>query len=408
MESVNLRERLFFYIVFAILIILMLLMIEPFFTVLIVSLIAVIVLKPVYDWFLVQGWVRERKALAASLTLIALFVVLIIPVLLIVWLTANQLSDAFASLAAVDVDAIIQDIQQSLADLPLAGGIQQPETSANEDVQSLGRSVAQAVAEFAVNLGSSIPDLITQGIIFIVLVATLLPIYDTLMPKLEEISPLGDEISALYNRKITAMVKSLVMGVFLIAILQGVVMGLFFWIAGLPWVFLLTLLSILLALIPMVGISWLVIGIAIVSFLSGNWQQAAIVLFGFYGVVNWIDLLLRPKLLSEDASLNTALFLLSIFAGLAWAGVMGLFYGPVIMLLLVTTIQVYAERYANEDFGHLGNAISRGSSNREAAGSQEGEPEAGSPEAEAIQASATTAPVEGADNVEPMENGDRG
>jgi predicted PurR-regulated permease PerM len=204
------------------------------------------------------------------------------------------------------------------------------------------------------------------------------------------------------------MVKSLVMGVFLIAILQGLAMGLFFWIAGLPWVFLLTLLSILLALIPMVGISWLVIGIAIVSFLAGNWQQAAIVLFGFYGVVNWIDLLLRPKLLSEDASLNTALFLLSIFAGLAWAGVMGLFYGPVIMLLLVTTIQVYAERYANEDFGHLGNAISRVGSNREAAGSQEGEPEAGSPEAEAIQASATTAPAEGADNVEPMENGDRG
>jgi predicted PurR-regulated permease PerM len=183
------------------------------------------------------------------------------------------------------------------------------------------------------------------------------------------------------------MVKSLVLGVFLIAIIQGLAMGIVYWIAGLPYVFLLTLLSMLLAMIPMVGISWLVIAIAIVSFLTGNWQQAVIVLFGFYGIVNWIDILLRPKLLVEEASLNFGLFLLSIFAGLAWAGVMGLFYGPVIMLLLVTTIQIYAER--------LGEALSRVGNDSEAAA-----PASGAPEAEAGQGPATTAPAEGTESVE--------
>jgi predicted PurR-regulated permease PerM len=96
---------------------------------------------------------------------------------------------------------------------------------------------------------------------------------------------------------------------------------------------------------------------SIVSFLTGNWQQALVVLTGFYGVVNWIDVLLRPKLLSEEASINFALFILSIFGGIAWAGMMGLFYGPVIMLLLVTTIQVYAERYASEDRSLLDQAF---------------------------------------------------
>jgi hypothetical protein len=38
---------------------------------------------------------------------------------------------------------------------------------------------------------------------------------------------------------------------------------------------------------------------------------------------------------------------------------MGLFYGPVLMLLLVTTIQIYAERYAHEDRDLLGKALSR-------------------------------------------------
>ena len=367
MESINLRERLFFYLVFVILIILMLLMITPFFTVLVVSLIAVIMLKPVYNYIFELNWVKERKGLAASLTLLSVLVVLIIPVLLIVWVTVNQLSGLFEQLAALDLDAIVQSIQQSLPELPLVGEVQPMETSASDTVEPVIRGLAQGFADLAVSLASSIPSLIVQGVIFIVVVATLLPVYDTLIPKLEEISPLGRELSALYNRKITAMVKSLVLGVFLVAVIQGAAMGFFFWIAGLPYVFLLTLLSMLLALIPMVGISWLVIAIAIVSFLTGNWVQGVIVLFGFYGVVNWIDLLLRPRLLSEEASINFALFIVAIFGGLAWAGIMGLFYGPILMLLLVTTIQIYADRYAHEDRDLLGEAWSRLGSDREEA-----------------------------------------
>jgi predicted PurR-regulated permease PerM len=367
MESINLRERLFFYIVFVILIILMLLMIKPFFTVLVVSVIAVIMLKPVFDYFIERKSFRKRRGLAASATLLSVFLVLVIPVVIILWVTISQLSGFLEELATLDLDAILQNIQQALAELPMAGAYQPSETSTSETVRPLLGSIAQGLADFAVGLASSIPSLLVQGIIFVVVVATLLPVYDTLIPNLEAISPLGQEISALYTLKITAMVKSLVLGVFLIAILQGAVMGFFFWIAGLPYVFLLTMLSMLLALIPMVGISWLVIGIAIVSVLTGNWGTALIVLFGFYGVVNWIDILLRPKLLSEEASINFALFLVAIFGGLAWAGIMGLFYGPILMLLLVTTIQIYAERYAHEDRDLLGEALSRLGNEREGA-----------------------------------------
>jgi predicted PurR-regulated permease PerM len=359
MENVNVRERLFFYIVFIILIVLMVVMLKPFFTVLIVSLISVIMLKPLYNFFFARTWVRERKALASSLTLLTLLVVLIVPIFFLLRATVTQLSAIFEQLASLDFDAIIQDIQESLAGLPLVGGGQMSDTNVTESARPLLRAMAQALADFAVSLGSSLPTLFVQGLIFIVVVATLLPVYDTLIPQLEAISPLGQEISELYNRKITAMVKSLILGVFLIAIIQGLAMGFFYWLAGLPYVFLFVLLSMLLALIPMVGISWLVIGIAIVSFLTGNWSQGVIVLVGFYGVVNWIDILLRPKLLSEDAQINFALFILAILGGIAWAGIMGLFYGPVLMLLLVTTIEIYAERYAHEDRNVLGEALGK-------------------------------------------------
>ena len=359
MESDSLRERMFFYIVFVILIILMVVMLKPFFTVLVVSLISVIMLKPVYNFYFGRTWVKERKALASSLTLLTVLVILVVPLFFLLRVTVDQLSGMVEQLTTLDLDAIIQDIQQSLAGLPLVGGSQPSDTNVTESARPLLRAVAQALADFVVSLGASIPSLLVQGVIFIVVVATLLPVYDTLIPQLEEISPLGQELSELYNRKITAMIKSLMLGVFLIAILQGAAMGFFYWLAGLPYVFLFVLLSMFLALIPMVGISWLVIGIAIVSVLTGNWTQGVIVLVGFYGVVNWIDILLRPKLLSEEASINFALFILAILGGLAWAGMMGLFYGPVLMLLLVTTIEIYAERYAHEDKNVLGEAIGK-------------------------------------------------
>lgn len=69
----------------------------------------------------------------------------------------------------------------------------------------------------------------------------------------------------------------------------------------------------------------MVIGITIISLLTGNTTEALIVLFGFYGLVNWVDFFLRPRLISKEASLHFALFILAIFGGLAWAGILGLF-----------------------------------------------------------------------------------
>jgi predicted PurR-regulated permease PerM len=379
MESINLRQRLFFFVVFAILILLTLTLLRPFLTVVIVSLISVIMLKPVYNFFLRWKWLKGRKRLASTLTLVALFAIVIIPVLLIVQLTVSQLSGAFEDLSSLNLDTLAESINGFFQGMPFLQGIQVDAANLENALHSLAGAVGKALADFAVSLASSIPNLIVQGVIFIVLVASLLPVYDVLIPKLEEISPLGPEISELYTLKITAMVKSLVLGVFLIAIIQGAAMGFFFWIAGLPYVFLLTLLSMLLAMIPMVGISWLVIALAVILFLTGNSGQALTILFGFYGVVNWIDLLLRPKLLRADAALNFALFLLAIFGGIAWAGIMGLFYGPVIMLLLVTTIDIYVERYANEDRTAL-DRIFRNLANNSRAGSSAAEVEEAQPE----------------------------
>jgi predicted PurR-regulated permease PerM len=352
------RKRVFFYLIFLLLIGLALVMLRPFLTTIIISVISVILLKPVYDYFLGTKIVKERKGLAVSLTLLCGFLIVVIPLFLVVRLSVSQLTEALAAVNTQGLDAFIGSVREALGSTSTSVVPTEEIAGVIESVANFLISAGLGMAQWLVERVQALPVLLTNTIIFLALVAALLPIYDKLLELSVRTSPVGRELTELYNRKIVAMVKSLITGVLLIAIIQGLAMGFFYWLAGMDYVFLLILISTMLAIIPMVGISWLVIVIAIFSFASGDTTQAVIVLFGFYGVVNWIDVLLRPRFISEDAHINTALFLLSMFAGLAWAGIMGLFYGPIIMLLLVTTVQVYIEAYAGEDGEVIGSALS--------------------------------------------------
>jgi predicted PurR-regulated permease PerM len=58
-------------------------------------------------------------------------------------------------------------------------------------------------------------------------------------------------------------------------------------------------------------------------------------------VVTNIDNLLRPFLVPREARLDPALMLLAVFAGIAMFGAWGIIVGPAVMIVIVTTINVY-------------------------------------------------------------------
>ena len=62
-------------------------------------------------------------------------------------------------------------------------------------------------------------------------------------------------------------------------------------------------------------------------------------------LVSNIDNLIRPRLVSKDAYLNPALILLAAFGGLSLFGLLGVIYGPIIVIFFVTTIEIYLKHY---------------------------------------------------------------
>ena len=62
-------------------------------------------------------------------------------------------------------------------------------------------------------------------------------------------------------------------------------------------------------------------------------------------VVTNIDNFLRPILVPRAARLDPALMLLAVFSGIAMFGFWGIVIGPVLMIVVVTTISVYLAVY---------------------------------------------------------------
>ena len=349
------QSRIFFLITFVALLLLTALLLKPFFNVILLSLIAVIVLKPLYRWFLRARYTEGKPRLSASVTLLTFIFLLVVPVAILIIVFVDQLAQQLLGLADFDLDEILLEIENNLA--AVGGPINLDKAAIQEVISDAASAVFNAAIGFASNLLSALPRLIVEFMIFFVVTVSLLPGFDKLVEDLEEISPLGKEITQLYYTKTIAMITSLFKGIFLIAAIQALVMGVFYWLAGIDAIFFFIIVTMFLAMLPVVGISFLVIFMAVVFLLNDNPTSAAIVLIGFYGVVNWIDVILRPRLVSKEAYMHFSLVLLGILGGLAFGGLLGMFYGPVIILLLVTTIDIYREQFAQDDGVVIGDLI---------------------------------------------------
>jgi predicted PurR-regulated permease PerM len=137
-----------------------------------------------------------------------------------------------------------------------------------------------------------------------------------------------------YLDAIGQTVKAVVYGLVLAALVQGVLVGLGYWIAGAGAPVFLAALTTVCGLIPF-AVPALLIGVVLWLVVSGH--TVAGVALGVWGglVVGWTDHIVRPFLISREAQIPFLLVLFGVLGGLAAFGLVGLFIGPVILAVLL-------------------------------------------------------------------------
>jgi hypothetical protein len=79
--------------------------------------------------------------------------------------------------------------------------------------------------------------------------------------------------------------------------------------------------------------------------LTGNIAGGVFVALFHVIVISNIDNILRPQLVPRSARLQPALMMLGVFAGLGMFGFAGIVFGPVVMIIVVTTVNMYRSVY---------------------------------------------------------------
>jgi len=125
--------------------------------------------------------------------------------------------------------------------------------------------------------------------------------------------------------------RAIVYGSLAVAVLQGTLTGIGFWILGVTSPVLWATVTALCALIPVVGTGFVLIpAISMLAF-NGHWIRALILLVWGLAVVHPVDNVLRPYLIGERTKLSTLFVFFSLLGGLQAFGTLGVFLVPVIL-----------------------------------------------------------------------------
>ncbi|WP_184355178.1 AI-2E family transporter [Rhizobium sp. BK602] len=136
------------------------------------------------------------------------------------------------------------------------------------------------------------------------------------------------------SRVVPATISSTVMGMTLIAIGEGVILGVAYWIAGAPSPVTLGVLTGIMALVP--GGAPLSMSLVSIYLIASGSLWAGIGLF-LWGTIELfiVDKTLRPKLVGGPIKLPFLPTFFGLVGGVKTMGFLGLFIGPVLMAIIV-------------------------------------------------------------------------
>ncbi len=293
---------------------------------------------------------RFSQSSAAGLTLLASFLVVLIPLGIVGFLAGGQIKNI-----STEVGSFFSTLDTSEVSIKLIENVNQTLTHLPFNVAPIDKARIVEVAQKAVvNLGGLLLGGVTRSlgsffgaftgfIIYLFMFMSLLKNGARLLEMFRKINPLGEEISKLYIRRTGAMVRGTVQGQFVIALTQGILGAIAFALAGYPGLFFVVFVAFtLLSIIPLgAGIIAIPLGLLMMAF--GN-VWGGLIVIGEHILINTnVDNVLRPILVPKEARLDAALMLVSVFAGIRLFGFLGIIIGPTLIILVVTTIKAYLE-----------------------------------------------------------------
>lgn len=161
--------------------------------------------------------------------------------------------------------------------------------------------------------------------------------------------PMREERAFELFRRIGSTVNATFYGGLAVAVAQGTLSGLAYYVLGLQSAVLWGFITALASLLPVVGSAIVWVPMSVVFLVSGHWLKAVLLLAWGFGVVGLVDNLLRPLIVRTGTQLHMVFIFLSLLGGLGVFGVLGLFVGPAILSVTFALIGMLHDELARRN-----------------------------------------------------------
>lgn len=316
----------------------------PFISALALAAIIVTICHPVFN-FIRRYMPRRNRSLAAFVSTLFVFLVIVLPLILISSLIVREIVTFYQ-----DLDAGALNIQSSFETLETAAQVYIPGFSIDFDAQ------LKSSAEWLTgNLGAIFAGTVsTLFAFFIALIGSFYFFRDgkELLDLVIKASPLPDDEDRVIFERLARAIRAVATGTLLVAIIQGTLVAIGFTIFGIDRAILWGSIASVGALMPGVGTTIVTAPAIIFLFFTGNYVNAVGLLIWSTLIVGIVDNLIGPYLMSRGNNLHPFIILISVLGGMALFGPIGFIIGPVVVTLFIVLLEIYNQYIVKEQSVH--------------------------------------------------------
>ncbi len=309
-----------------------------------------LIFHPVQQWM--RGKVGDRPNTVALMTLTLCMVIVVIPVIVLVSSLVAEGVSLYQQIQSGELQPgeYLDKINQSFP------AIQSLLSQFDIDFSGLRERAVNAVvggsqflAKQALGVGQNTFQFFLSLALMVYLAFFLLRDGSRLVELLIKALPLGDERERLLFAKFAEVTRATVKGNLLIAIIQGALGGLIFWVLGIKGALLWGVVMAVVSLLPAVGAASVWVPVAIYLAAIGDMVAAAVLTAFGVIVIGLADNLLRPIFVGRDTKLPDYMVLLSTLGGIVMFGINGFVMGPLVAALFMAFWGIFIREFSEHD-----------------------------------------------------------
>jgi Predicted permease len=317
------------------------LMLKPFISVLQWATVLVIIFYPLHKRIAQRIKSRSLSAFVSSTLVIVVFVT---PVTLLSIALANEIG-----IVAKDVPAYVGQFVNPATPVVgrLSGWLHErfaldAQTSETFLIEQL-RNAGVVLIGQSFGVAGNILDGIVRAFFVVFTMYYLFRDGDQIVRSLPRALPFSSQQSEAIINRTTEVVSASVYGVVTIAMLQGMLGGIAFWVLGVPSPILWAVVLAFVCMIPIAGSFFIWLPISIYLMLTGHWTKAILLITWGVLVISTIDNFLRPKLIKNQTKLHELFIFFSVLGGIGLFGLLGIVMGPVVLSLTLGLLSSFKE-----------------------------------------------------------------